>query len=465
MGNIDVKIKIILIFLGLKANAASPPWLENLFQQMKYENSELIVSELNKEYNREEVNAARSYLLPGISLNFAVNEGKETSLSSGTTSSLGGGSSGDGGAASGVSFDSPTLNSGLAQTNKGYVTQLSATYVLFSGYIISENIKRAQIGLEKSKVSDEKLFSDKKSQLLQVIMEWQWLKSCESPIKNALKTMGKVQENSNKKLAKLLFGENDRVDISEKQKKLKTYDVKIAEGLKLAEATIRYFLPKIDFKNINSKKMLSVKYIIPPQDEIIKKYKTTSLNSKISDLDIATSESAVQTAKWQKSYIPTTALSLGASRANSFNSGDSYDNWSASILVNFNLYDGNLRQTRLRQALLSRQFMQQKKQWEYEKSLLFIQHQLMEARVSEAEYQQHINLIQKKNIQLSDVREKMNKGIATSIELSGAELDLTKAKIEALDVLKKYQSATLQIANELNDLDKVQILESDVGVL
>ncbi len=465
MGIVVVKIGIVFVLLSLKANAAAPSWLENIFQQMKSENSELIASELNKEYNREEINAAKSYLLPGLSLNFAVNEGKETSLPSDSTSSLAGGSSGAGGAASGVSFNNPTLNSGLAQTNKGFASQLSATYVLFSGFIISENIKRAEIGLDKSKISDESLYNQKKSQLLQVLMEWQWLKSCELPIKSALKTMGKVQENSNKKLAKLLFGDNDRVDISEKQKKLKTYDVKITEGLKLTEATIKYFLPKLEFKNITSKKMLAIKYAIPTQDEIIKKYKTASLTSKIADLDIATSESAVQTAKWQKPYIPTTALSLGASRANSFSSGDYYDNWSASILINFNLYDGNLRQTRLRQAVLARQFMQQKKQWEQEKTLLLIQHQLMEARVSEAEYQQHLNQIQKKNIQLSDAKAKMNKGIATSVELSAAELDLTKARIEALDVLKKYYSATLQIATELNDLDKVQIIETDVGVL
>lgn len=444
------------------AQGEVPPWIDTMYKKMRAENHELRASGLNQEYTGVEVEAARSYLSPGLSMNLAFNEGKEKSLNSSTANSLLGGSSAASGALSGVSYDNPSVSSSSGGNSKGYAGQLSATYVLFSGFIISENIRRANIGYEKAQLSDQSLFNQKRSQLLQALLEWQWIKSSERPIKEAQKVVGRVRENSNKKLAKLLFGEIDNAEVSEKQKNIKLYDVKVTQGLKFVEGLIDFLVPGTNFTDLQNKKIIRIQYDIPNEEFLLKKYRDSSLGAKLANLDIATAESMVHVSRWQKPYIPTVALSLNASRTTSLGSSPgTYDDWSAALMFNFNLYDGGLSSSRRRQALIAKDFMERKKRWEEEKALLVVQHQLMEVKVNEAEYQQKMAVVKRKAIQLDDVKNKLKNGIATETELSGAKLELAKARIEGLETLKKYYSALLGIAVELNEIDKIKIVETE----
>ncbi len=449
---------------GANATASdenAPEWLKVLYRRLDRDNNELNVAKLGTSYSYQDTRAARSELYPSLSLSSAASKGKQGTLPSPGNTSITD-SSLSGGQGSSVGINGGSVASSLPTNTDGVVHQVSASYILFSHFAISENIRRSDLSLEKSRLGERADRAKKRAQLLQLLAEWQWLNRIKAPLGRAGKTIESVNEAAARPTARSLFSDVERVDLSERRASIDYFGVKVDEGKALVELALLDLIPDLTPEELAGLPEFQLRYEPPPENRILGLYREKSLAERRDRLDIESAQSAARVASWQRPWVPTVALSASASQSRQFEGGAPIDSWSTGLILNFSLFDGFSRDARRQQTGIALEMAERKRRFTENKTLLFLRHQRMKAAVAAAEYRKREVVVERKKLLSQDVQRKRKLGVATALEESAAELDLTKAQLEALEPQKDRQAAMLDIAVELDELDKV-VIDSKKG--
>ncbi len=445
-----MKLKCLGLFLilplaSLPSLAAIPDQVNGILNQIEENNSEIKLAKKNFEYKEQGVTAAKSYLYPTLGLTAIYNKGSSLSNSLPDMNLSGYGSTNS-------SIGSSTS---VAQTNEGWNTSLSTNYYLFSGFVISDGIDRALRDLRGSEFKFKSQILTQKSLYLQALLEWQWLNKVQVLLKNASEVFKKVETHKNK--SQILYTEDDDQIFDERKSYVEYQLVRLEEGKKLVEAFLMTSLPSVQIASIVQLPQLQLSYKIPSDLEIESKYKDQSLSRKSFDLDYENALGVRKVLNWQKPYIPTVMLTGSASKSGTASETSNQTNWSTQILFTFNFFDGLGTTARNNQAIIGVESTRIARDLETDKKILFLRHQAMKAKVSQAEYRYKKSFIKNKEIRFKDVQNKFKQGIATELELTLSAIDLAKTQQEALDSWKDYQSAAMSIATELNDWENVDV--------
>lgn len=449
---------IFFMFLICTSHAASSyaasPAIEALFTELSQDNVEVKNTELQTQFNIETLHGSLSRLWPKLTLSATVNESADDAQST-PSSNLDSGAGTPGGSLGNQS--SSTVTS-LGSINRGWVTQASLGYFIFTGFSITEDIRRARHGVEAAEIKESITFDNKKAQLVQLILQWQLLQEVKHPIGQAAKMINEIKHFS-KKQSSLLYTKADRIDLEEKINSIEYYRIKIQEGLNLVESAIQSLLPRMSRKRLNQLPSVQVAYQLPENNQVRNLYLTQSRQVISNELDIKSAQGYLRASEWQQAWIPTIYWSASYSYSGDYNNNTYDGGASTAIVASFNLFDGFYTQARTQQARVSVEATKNKQILEADKRVLLLKHNRMKALVAKAEYRMKASVADKKYLRYQDVQRKIQQGIGSRLDLSASSLDYVKARMEALDSLKEHQQAMLDIAVELNEWNKVDINE------
>lgn len=434
-----------LLGAPLIAHADIPRPIAQALEAIDQNNPEAKVSALNESYKEQSLEIAKSYQYPTLSLSGVYNNGSAVS-----SSSMAGDLSSYSGGISGVSAPSS-----ISQSVEGWTANLSSNYYLFTGFLVTDGIERAQRDFLAAKYNATSTKMGQKSQYLQGLMEWQWLNDTLSLIRQADASLAKVQEH--KKNVQFMYNEDDDQQFEEKKTYLVYQSSRVTEGLHLVEEFLLKTNPEVSLEQIRNLPKFAIQYSLPTESDLEKLYVQKSLSRKRFELEVKNAEGIKNVVDWQKPYVPNVLLTGGLSRSGTRTTASNETNWSAQLVFTFNFFDGFATPSRAKQAAIGLLMSQQTRDLETDKKVLYLRHQYMKAKVSSAEFNYKKSLIKNKELRLKDIQNKHASGIATQFELNLAGTDLAKAKIEALDVLKNYHGAALAIATELNEWEKINV--------
>lgn len=444
----------LTLFLTPLAMAATPQPILTMFKRLDEGNPEVAVSRLNVESKYQNLRGAKSRLWPSLSLSGVARESEPSAFSDPT------------GTSTGISSPSSNLGSqgtsGLSNigesSQSGWTGQASLSYLLFTGFAISENINRAENELESASISEKIQKDQTRSQFLQLLLEWQNLKKIEPILKKADKAFSKVKRHK-KQRSSFLYTTDDNLLMDEKMASLDYNKVRVEEGLNLTRIALEKMIPGLQESELLALPLIGLEYPLPSSQTIEEKYRTQSRNHKMNALSVESSQGYEKASKWNRPWLPFVSWSASYGQSGSFD-GETIDNGaSTSILLNFNLFDGFYTQARLQQSRITVKATQAKMQIEKDKRVLYLLHSRMKANIAKAEFAVKNSSANKKKSQWKDVLRKKSQGIATGLEVNASSLEYSQSQLEAFDSLKQYQQALLDIAVELNEWEKVQIHE------
>ena len=433
------------------AKASTPDWIIHLYERLEA-NDEMAVQKLNIAFNGQEVRASHSALYPGLGVLAGVNKGSSRTLNA-SSSDI---SSATDAASPSVSASNPTSGTSVSVSPDASTVQASLTYVLFSQFAITENIRKAENGKQQAEFSLASTRMQKRAQLLQLLLEWRCLSRANEPLQRALATVSAVESHAKNK-AGLLYSADDIANLNEKRTSIEYNNVRVNEGKALVEEALLDIVRDLKVEELSNLPPFKIAYDIPAKDQLARLYKEKSLSWKISQLQVDSARGATNVTAWQQPYIPVATAGLSKSYTRPFSSADTSDSWSAQVLLSFNIFDGYAQDARSQQARIALKFSEVKAQIEMDKRLLYVQHERMKALVAQAEHRSRESIVHKKRIARADTERKHTRGLATSLELAGADLELAKAEIEALESMKTYHTAALNVATELNDFENVRL--------
>jgi outer membrane protein TolC len=234
-----LKLRIVaLCFLSPGFAAAVPPGVQKMFDRLDEENPEIYAAKLDTQYKFQSLRGSRSRLYPSLSLSGVARESSESAFSDPASLNTG------------ISSPSGSLGnqgtSSISNLNEsagsGWSGQTSVSYLVFTGYAVTEDIRRAENDFNASKISYEVMKEQKRSQFLSLLLEWQNLKTIEPVIDQAVSLSEGVKSYKSKRSA-FLYTTSDKVDFAEKLASLEYNQVRVKEGLQLVEAALVKMLP------------------------------------------------------------------------------------------------------------------------------------------------------------------------------------------------------------------------------
>lgn len=432
--------------------SAAVPELDPLFARLEGENSEIRFSQYSLAMKEQNLRATRSLLLPNLTFNVAASKSRDLTIrtSDFTTSD-------------GQSADSQASALGLPTTvtrsTDGWLSQFSTTYYLFTHFAVSEAIGNAKISIESANYTLNSTRLGRRAQFVQGLMEWQWLNSLVKPLEDARAVVKKVKDYARQR-SNVLYSENDRADLDEKENEFNYHWVRVNEGLSLIENALKDQIPSLTHEELSRLPRIGADYALPEGANLRTAYIERSLGRKILENDVKISEGNYRVARWSRPWVPVVALSAGISNYGGYDGKNTGNSWSSQILMNFNLFDGFYTDARRAQASIGLSSTEDKRDAETSKMQLALQARRMKALVARSEFSLKSATEKKKRLRFEDVEKKRSRGLITDLELTLASLDYVKAKMDTLDALKDYQSASLGIAVELNDWERVNIYET-----
>lgn len=428
--------------------------IEDLFTELSQYDKEVESARLHTEFTQEGLKGSKSRLYPSLGLNLMANEGTSSSLPS-PSSNLDSGASAPEGS---LSDQSSSSVPDLSNATKGWTSQVSLGYFLFTHFAVTEDIHRAENSVKSARLNESEIFEKKKAQLLQVLLEWQMLNQVKAPIEEAQGLVEKVKIYSQKRSG-MLYTSEDRANLEEKAASIEYHHVRVVEGLALAEEAIRTALPQMTMERLATLPLFEVSYPLPARDQLRDRYKTHSRSFQVAEMEVDSAKGYKRASDWYQPWIPTVYWSTSYSYSGNYEGQTSDNGISTSLLLSFNLFDGFYTQARHQQSRIAVEAAKKKRDLETDKKTLWLQHRVLTARVAKAEHRLKLATAQKKALRYKDFQRKLKQGIGSRLELSLGALSFVKAQMEALNSLKEYQQASLDIAVELNDWEKVEINE------
>lgn len=444
---------ICLLVLLSRQGYATVVEIENLFARMDHENSEIRVARHSLDYHEQSLRVSQSFLYPSLNLNASLNKSRDVNAPSTSTTT-----SGDTPAPSpsGTDTPSPSRPGTVTNTGDGWNTQLSTNYSLFAHFGIDQSIKSSKLRIQSATYELSKQRASKRSQFIQALLEWQWLRGLQTPLAQAGKIIKKVKDHADRK-SSTLYSDLDRVELLQKEMEIYYNTIKVHEGVKLVAFALKDLLPSVTMEELDRLPKIAVYYPLAPADTLESAYISRSLSRKTHENDVRIAGGNYEVATWKKPWIPSITLTGSYSKFGDYKGSKPDDTWSAGLLFSFNIFDGFYTQARRAQTHIGLETAEEKLRLATSKTLVGLRAQTMKALVSQAEYKLKDSTVKRRRIELQQTESKQTQGVGSELEVSAATLHLVKAKFDALDALKNYQSATLEIAVELNEWDRVNI--------
>lgn len=445
---------VVAILMSGSVAMAVPAPLQDVFERLRKTNPEVYASSLNSQFKYQNVRGAKSRLWPSLSVSGVAKESSDNAFSDPLSDTSGVASPGD----SLGSQGSSSLSNVSDGVNGGWTSQVSMSYLLFTGFGITEDINRAENELESAKISEGVAYDKKRSEFLQVFLEWKNLKKIQPAIEQAKDSFASINKHKKKRSA-FLYTTQDNVKMTERMATLEYQSVRVEEGLHLTETALLKLVPDLTPQELEKLPEVEVSYPLPSTAEISSKYAEQSRTHLTNQLSVDNARGYLRASEWRRPWIPFVSWSASYGQSGDWK-GNSYDNGaSTSVLLNFNLFDGFYTQARLQQSKISVELAKTKMVVEKDKRVLLLTHKRMQANVARAEFKMKSAIAAKTELKYKDIQRKHKQGIATRLELSLGSLEYSKSQLEAIDAMKKYQQALLDIAVELNEWDKVKINE------
>jgi outer membrane protein TolC len=456
VGTVAMKLLIFIFAFSwaLTAEAAVPKKVQDLFARMEQKNREVRLVKLNERFKKLSVQGAKSsHYFPSLSLSGTTQKGD------GQSASIPSGSTGQAPQQDGLETpDASYSGDDYDFDGGGWAASASLGYFLFTKFAISENLRRARNDLKSAKMSSSQELLSKRAHLLQGIIEWQNLKEIEEPLIKATELVSGVRKFS-KGRAKILYAVEDQANLDEKEAAIEYNRLRVQEGIRLLEAGLVNLVPDLKLPELNEIPKLAVDYPLAKEGDLEPTYKSQSYAHKMNQLTIDSAKGYQNAAEWDRPWIPVVYWSASHSTSGDYKGNSDNGSTSTSLIASFNVFDGFYADARRQQARIATKVAEEKSELEREKKVLYLKYQRMNALVAKAEYKHKDAIARKKQIRYKDIQRKYRGGIGTKLEVSLGSLAFAKAKLEAIDKLKAYQRALLDIAVELNDWKRVKIYE------
>lgn len=439
---------------------ASTLGIDFLYQEMLKDNHDIFLIDNKAKYSQENINASRSKLWPSLSLSFAVNDGKETDAVSGAQDIMGSGSSG--GIPSAVSSQMDSQSTTISQ--EGWSADFALNYPLFTKFALDTSIRNSEITYEIDKHNSNQTKYNKKKQLLQLLLEISSLKRINKTILRAETLMENITKNKRNKNYRVVASTRSNLKQLGIKYELEHKKMQVTGGLAMTRKGLYDLIPQFKDPWYNKLPKIKVEYFLPAIKKVEEKYYNQAPEIKVLDLDIQSFENVYYSTGWEKSWIPSVALSGSYSVSDTFddqasNSGRS-DNWRLTLLFSFNLFDGFYTQARRSQARITMNMAKKRKKSEMSKKIIYLNHEYYKAKASLAEYRFNNIEVEKKKLKVTHLKKISSSGTTLHLEKTMLLLDMARFRWKALEAHKKYQQSLLNIALILGEFDKVKVYET-----
>lgn len=439
---------LLALALFEQASYASLKPIEILLGRLEEENSEVKFSDFELQSREQNLVAARSLLYPNLSVNTAVSKSKELTIKSSDFETQ----------SSGGQAGTLGLPETMTRKTEGWNAQASSRYYLFAHFAIDNSIDNAKLEIESATWNRTRTTLSKRADLLQALLQWKWLYAVKAPMKDAMNVLSQVKKHTQMS-NDILFNDDDRADFNEKDAELQVHQVKAFEGLRVTEAALLDLIPSLDLASLEKLPDFGIHYPIPDDQVLQFRYQERSLRRKIRNHDVTVAENNAQVARWKRPWIPAVVLSGNVENHGGYDGKNTGNSWAGQLLFSFDLFDGFYTDSRRKQANIALMGAEERRTSDASKAFLELRARRMKALVSGSEFKHKEAISQKKWNHYEDIKRRYSRGVATQLDLSVASLAYIKSRLDALESLRDHQMASLGIAVELNDWEKVQIYE------
>lgn len=446
---------LILTFLCLNVEAVT---LDFLVKKLYDENLELKVASNKINYGEAQVTGARSGHFPTLSFNNAATKGKDFESSASSVSNSSVAPSGLSSLTSGSSTSVGTSNS--TTENEAWTSELSLSVPIFSRFAVSSSLKTAKNNLRQDQLNYKDLKSEKRSQLIRLILEINALSDIKETLDSAKNIISKVKGRAQSSRTRSLYNKSELLKLDTRYYELIYQKTRVEEGLELAHKAMYDLVPKFKEEWFDELPRIAIDYQVPDEREFENLYLNKSNDWKKDTLQIESTSEIYKATRWERPWVPLVVLSGSYGYSADFKTTPKDGDWRITLGVTFEFFDGFRSSARRGQALSSYLMTQHKREINKSKKLLMLKAESMNAKTSHAKYNFKMAIAKEKKHKVAQAKKLSRAGTTTSFEQSVLLLDYAMAKFEALDALKNYQSSILNIAKTLNEFEKVKINEN-----
>ncbi|MBG08253.1 MAG: hypothetical protein CME68_05810 [Halobacteriovoraceae bacterium] len=421
--------------------------------QLLLTNDELKMKKRDRILAEENLTVSKSGHYPKLDLKVGANGGSEQEASSSSVDPSGGagkmGLSGGSAGTSNYKVNSDSISGSLG-----------LTYNVFSRFATHNSILNAQNGVNQKLLERDLLLDRKKKELIHLLLEMQSLLKIKKVLLRAEYLLKRLAYKSRSKTRRLFFGSSRGLKIDKKYKEILYQKTKVTEYIETGHLALKNLIPNYRPYWLKGLKKLSISYNLPSFDDASKKFLKKSKTSKNLSLDIQNYKNIHNTTTWERAWIPLAFLSASQTTTQSLKTKEVSNGWSASLVFQFNLFDGFYSSARRSQAFNMYKISQIKKRDQLSKGVILLRKDYAQVKTSSRKKNFIQAIIREKRFKIKNIKQIRERGVSTKTEESFMLLDLAKKEMDKREAQKNYEIALLNIATNIDELNKVKIYES-----
>jgi hypothetical protein len=448
-----VNIAFLLIITFAEAQVVKLK-LADLEEAMFRSNHDLKILRLKESFAEEQVIQSKSGYYPMLSSSWVVNEGKGSDTLNGSER----GSSATSSSSIPSASSSNSISGAESISQNGWTGDITLSLGIFNRFSIQTALKNAKIGKIKDHMSVIEGIENKKSQLLQLILEINSLRSIRATLKQALILSNSIKKSKGKN-SKALYSIEKSLKAQEFYSELDYQFSKIEFAWGIATQSLFDLIPEARENWINRLPRLTISFDPGTLKDIKYKFVNENIGLKKLAMDVDIFKNVYNQSEWEKPWIPQLNISSSLSKNRDWAGKlDDDESWRISALVTFNLFDGFYTKARRVQANLSYRMAQELEKSTRSKLLINLERQYRQSKMAKARNRYIQAKVERIKIKIKHFENISKSGVAMKNERTAALLELSKYQWEALDELKKYQQQLISMAQETNQSDKLRIL-------
>ncbi|MEK6625515.1 MAG: TolC family protein, partial [Bdellovibrionota bacterium] len=352
---------------------------------------------------------------------------------------------------------STTSSNAVVVERDSWSSDLSMSYVLFSRFNISANVNSAKNTLRASELSHNAAAIEKRAQLYQLLLEISALREMQGSLERASQVMGRVREQRQK--SQHLYGKGEQLQLDTKYYELEYQKARLGGGLIMAREALKDLVPGLKSEALEKTPTIKINYELPTLEKIQDRYQRDNYEIENMNLTIDTYRGYRESTSWERPWVPSVMLSSSYSKSGGFDGDDPSNDYRASIIFSFNVFDGFQTAARRAQATLAHQMAVKRKESEVQKNMIYIAKLYTDSMTAKTEYALKNAIAEEKKYKLEQTKIIRNSGAGTDFEESLLRLEWVNAQLEAHQANKNYQQTILNLSIKANEFNKVSVKE------
>ncbi|MBI2519779.1 MAG: TolC family protein [Bdellovibrio sp.] len=451
-----MKIKLGLILLGVLALGESYGiTLKEIENQLLEQNADLKLNEYKLGFDREQLIGTKALHFPSLTLNAGVSTGKDQESTVNPYSSAGSPGVSGGPAISG----STGTTQSVVVERDAWTSDISMSYVFFSRFNITANVNSAKNTLRASELTNNAAAIEKRSQLYQLLLEISALRDMQTSLDRAGQVMSRIREQRQR--SHNLYGRGDQLQLDTKYYELEHQKARLSGGLIMAREALKDLVPGLKTEVLEKTPTIKISYDLPTLEKIQDSYERENYEIENMNLAIDTYRGYQESTSWERPWVPSIMLTSSYSEQGDFKGGEPSDDYRASILFSFNVFDGFQSKARRAQATLAHQMAIKRKESEVQKNMIYIAKLYTDAMTAKTEFALKNAIAEEKKHKLEQTKIIRNSGAGTELEESLMRLEWVNAQLEAHQANKNYQQSILNLAIKANQFNQVSVIEME----